>query len=112
MVSSKFTTGRFAQFNVGLKSLRHQPRNLPRPSACCAIFRLTGLWRHGQRAGTAKGRSHCRTIKSRLSGSDPVLSESEKAVPDGKDLDHWLCADAQFVAATERQASPSRTAKD
>jgi len=29
--------------DMGLNSLRHQPRNLP--SVCCAIFRLTGLWR-------------------------------------------------------------------
>jgi hypothetical protein len=32
--------------------------------------------------------------------------------PDGKDLDHWLRAEAEIIAATEQQASPSRTAKD
>jgi Protein of unknown function (DUF2934) len=32
--------------------------------------------------------------------------------PDGKDLDHWLRAEAELIAATERQASPSRIAKD
>jgi hypothetical protein len=32
--------------------------------------------------------------------------------PDGKDLDHWLRAEAEIIAATEGQASRSLTAKD
>ena len=32
--------------------------------------------------------------------------------PDGKDLDHWLRAEAEIIAATEGRASRSLTAKD
>jgi Protein of unknown function (DUF2934) len=32
--------------------------------------------------------------------------------PDGKDLDHWLRAEAEIIAATAQQASPSLTAKN
>jgi hypothetical protein len=32
--------------------------------------------------------------------------------PDGKDLDHWLRAEAEIIAATEGQSSRSLTAKD
>jgi hypothetical protein len=31
----------------------------------------------------------------------------EEGRPDGKDLDHWLRAEAEIISATERQASPS-----
>jgi hypothetical protein len=89
MVSSKFTTGRFPLSHVGLKSLRHQPRNLPRPSARCAIFRLDRTVVAWPGTGTAREVT-MPDDKSRLSGSEPMLSGSEKAVPDGKDLDHWL----------------------
>jgi Protein of unknown function (DUF2934) len=32
--------------------------------------------------------------------------------PDGKDLDHWLRAEAEIISATERRAGPSLTAKN
>ena len=32
--------------------------------------------------------------------------------PDGKDLEHWLRAEAEFTSATEQQASPSLTANN
>jgi len=36
----------------------------------------------------------------------------EEDRPEGKDLDHWLRAEAEIISATERQASPALTAKD
>ena len=36
----------------------------------------------------------------------------EEGRPDGKDLDHWLRAEAEIISATEPQASSSLTAKD
>ena len=36
----------------------------------------------------------------------------EEGRPDGKELDHWLRAEAEIISATEQQASPSPTAQD